>query len=230
MPKVTPRATSSGTGTRARARRDRPVRCGVVKSETGHPCRRGAGAGTDHPGVGPCANHDDGSWRKAKPFAENVNAQLAFLARVRHQRSKRPGIREIIEPLGYSRRDVTALIDSDADFQDAYVEARGYDPDRIRTELADRAFDRKDPASARLLELEAKMHLPEGQALLSRMRLEGRVEVQAIVASPEWIGLRDRVLAALQPFPDALDAVLAELAGTGRDEAAPRALEAGDPQ
>jgi transposase len=41
-----------------------------------------------------------------------------------------------------------------------------------------------------------------------RTRIDGQVQVQAIVASPEWIGLRDRVLAALQPYPDALEAVL----------------------
>lgn len=41
-----------------------------------------------------------------------------------------------------------------------------------------------------------------------RTRIDGQVQVQAIVASPEWIGLRDRVLAALQPFPEALEAVL----------------------
>jgi hypothetical protein len=57
------------------------------------------------------------------------------------------------------------------------------------------------------------MRLPEGQALAQRMRVDGRIEVHAIVSSPEWVGLRDRVLEALRPFPDALDAVLAALAG-----------------
>lgn len=204
---VTPRAASDGTGTRARARTDRAVRCGAVKSETGHPCRRAAGAGTDHPGVGPCANHDDGSWRRPA-FADNPEARQAFLAAVTAQ--PLAGIRELVEPLGYRRRDVTALLDASPEFEEDYIEARGYDLDSIRTELRRRAFD---GGSDRLLELEAKMRLPEGQALASRMRVEGRLEVQAIVASPEWIGLRDRLLAALRPYPEALDAVLAALAG-----------------
>ena len=32
-----------------------------------------------------------------------------------------------------------------------------------------------------------------------------------IIASPEWLQLSERLLAALAPFPDALDAVVAEL-------------------
>lgn len=41
-----------------------------------------------------------------------------------------------------------------------------------------------------------------------RTRIDGQVEVRAIVASPEWLELRDRVLEALTPFPEALEAVL----------------------
>lgn len=202
-------AARGSSGTRARARTERPPRCGHPKSENGHPCRRAAGGGTDHPGVGPCAVHDDGSWTRPA-FAENVEARAAFLAAVKTDRLA--GIRELVEALGYRKRDVTALIDADPEFQDDYAEARGFDPDRIRAEIADRALDRNDPASARLLELEAKMRLPEGQALAQRMRVDGRIEVHAIVASPEWVGLRNRVLGALRPFPEALDAVLAALA------------------
>jgi hypothetical protein len=155
--------------------------------------------------VGPCSLHDDGSWERPA-FAENAEAQQAFLAAVRA--SPVAGLRELVEPLGYRRRDVTHLLEHSPEFEEDYIEARGYDVDSIRTELRRRAFD---GGSDRLLELEAKMRLPEGQALASRMRVDGRIEVHAIVSSPEWIGLRDRVLQALQPFPDALDAVLAAL-------------------
>jgi transposase len=50
-----------------------------------------------------------------------------------------------------------------------------------------------------------------------RTRIDGSVQVQAIVASPEWIGLRDRVLAALQPYPEALEAVLQAVGAADRD-------------
>lgn len=46
-----------------------------------------------------------------------------------------------------------------------------------------------------------------------RTRVDGQLQVQAIVATPEWAGLRDRMLEALRPFPEALDAVLEALSG-----------------
>jgi hypothetical protein len=142
-------------------------------------------------------------------FAENAEARTAFLTAVRA--APETPIRELIEPLGYHKRDVTALAEADGEFEDAYVEARGYDPDAIRTELRRRAFD---GGSDRLLEFVARMRLPEGREL-QRTRLDANVQIEAIVVSPEWVALRDRVLAALQSFPDALEAVLAALSSTG---------------
>lgn len=108
------------------------------------------------------------------PFAENLEARAAFLAGVRAD--KTAGIRELVEPLGYKRRDVTLLVDADPDFEADYVEARGYDHDSIRNELRKRAFD---GGSDRLLEFEAKMRLPEAQELLKH-RVDGRLEVAAV--------------------------------------------------
>lgn len=195
------------------------MRCDAVKVEDGRRCRRNAGGGTDHPGEGPCARHDDGSWRRAA-FADDEGARQAFLEAVRA--TPAAPIRELIEPLGFHKRDVTDLASSDAEFEDAYVEARGYDPEAIRAELRKRAFT---GGSDRLLEFIAKMRLPEAKEL-QRMRIDGRIEVQAIVASPEWVELRDRVLAALRPFPDALDAVLAALGVTGDESQERRELAA----
>lgn len=169
---MTAATSPGGTGSRARATSDRPPRCERPKSETGRPCRRAAGKGTDHPGLGPCDLHDDGSWQRAT-FAENVEAQQAFLAAVGAEPERK--IRDLIEPLGYHKRDVTALAQADPVFDDAYVEARGYDPDAIRTELRKRAFDGSD----RLLEFVAKMRLPEGREL-QRHRFDARVEVAAV--------------------------------------------------
>lgn len=157
---------------RARARTERPPRCEQTKREDGRPCRRDAGRDTDHFGVGPCSLHDDGSWR-VPPFAENLEAREAFLGRVRAD--KHAGLRELIRPLGYHRRDVTALLEADQVFEEDYLEARGYDDDALRTELARRAID---GGSDRLLEFEAKMRLPEGQAL-QRHRLDGQLTVTA---------------------------------------------------
>lgn len=164
---------------RSRARATVPPRCERPKAEDGRPCRRYAGAGTDHQGVGPCALHDDGTWQRPA-FAANVEAQAAFLLAVRQSPST--GIRELIEPLGYARRDVVLLSESDPEFESRYVEARGYDADAIRNELRRRAMG--DGGSDRLLEFVAKMKLPEARELqLARLRLEGRVELQPV---PMW--------------------------------------------
>lgn len=152
---------------------ERPPRCERPKVENGRPCKRAAGGGTDHAGFGPCSLHDDGSWLMP-PFAENEEAQRALLDAIRAEPHRT--IRELIEPLGYRKRDVTQLADSDSEFEDAYVEARGYDPDAIRTELQKRAFT---GGSDRLLEFIAKMRLPEGRDLM-RQRFEGRLEVAAV--------------------------------------------------
>lgn len=170
------RGGATGQGLRPRAT-ERPRRCGRRKVEDGRACRRNAGAGTDHPGVGPCVKHDDGSW--ARPaFAANVEAQDAFLAAVREKPES--GIRELIEPLGYVRRDVVALSESNKDFESRYVEARGYDADAIRNELRRRAMG--DGGSDRLLQFVAQLRLPEAREL-QRMRIDGRVELQAV---PVW--------------------------------------------
>lgn len=188
-------------GVRARAS-ERPLRCGRTKVEDGRPCRRNAGGGTDHPGEGPCAKHDDGSWRRVD-FGENREAQQAFLAAVKAEPALT--LRELIEPLGYRKRDVTQLAESDSEFEDAYVEARGYDADAIRNELQRRAFGGSD----KLLEFVAKMRLPEGREL-QRQRLDGRLEVQAIpMIDPSRGTLEElaelrRLLAKFSPAREAL--------------------------
>ncbi len=174
---MTTTAPAEAEGSRARARTERPPRCERPKIENGRPCKRAAGGGTDHPGFGPCALHDDGSWEMPS-FADNETARLAFLEGVKTNRGT--GIRDLVEPLGYRRRDVTQLLAADPEFEDDYMEARGYDPDTIRTELSRRALaGMDDSSSARLLEFEARMRLPEAQAL-QRQRIDGRLEVTAV--------------------------------------------------
>ncbi len=85
-------------------------------------------------------------------------------------------IRELIEPLGYHKRDVVNLAEADSEFGDAYVEARGYDADAIRNEMRKRAIE---GGSDTLLKFLAEMRLPEGRDL-RRQRFEGRIEVQAV--------------------------------------------------
>jgi len=102
-----------------------------------------------------------------------VEAQSAFVEAVRA--APAATIRELVEPLGYHRRDVSALLASSPEFEGEYVEARGYDADTIRNEIRRRAIE---AGSDRLLEFLGKMRLEEAQALL-RTRFEGRLEVAA---------------------------------------------------
>ena len=195
-------------GSRARELGLRSDRCNRPRAD-GHACRRGAGRGTDHVGIGPCSMHEaaDPNWRDALlVLAENLPVREAFLEAVAAS-PERP-LRELIEPFGYRRRDVVALLERDDVFADEYAAARGYDPDSLRTAVHQRGMGGSD----KLLQFEAQMRLPEGQALQRRW-LEGHVRVEAIVASPDWAALRERLLAALEPFPEALEAVLAALAG-----------------
>lgn len=57
----------------------------------------------------------------------------------------------------------------------------------------------------------------EGLALLGRMtgRMKPDTQVNVLVM-PEWLGLRDRILDALEPFPDALAAVQEAVSGQPR--------------
>lgn len=189
-------------GVRARAS-ERPLRCGRTKVEDGRPCRRNAGGGTDHPGEGPCAKHDDGSWQRVD-FASNLEVQQAFLAAVRAE-PERP-IRDLIEPLGYHKRDVTQLAETDSEFEDAYVEARGYDADAIRNEIRKRAIE---GGSDTLLKFLGEMRLPEGREL-RRTRFDGRLEVQAVpMIDPSRGTLEElaelrRLLAKFSPAREAL--------------------------
>lgn len=50
-----------------------------------------------------------------------------------------------------------------------------------------------------------------------RTRVDGQVQVQALVVSQEWVELRDRMLDALQPFPEALAAVVNALRNGGSE-------------
>lgn len=54
-------------------------RCGAHARTTGKPCRRGAGAGTSHPGTGLCSNHGGSSPGGAKQ-AERIAAEQAVAA------------------------------------------------------------------------------------------------------------------------------------------------------
>lgn len=168
-----PAARAATPGLRARANLIGP-RCNCPRSADGRPCRRLAGAGTDHRGVGPCANHDNGNWARP-PFADDRDAQDAFLAAV--VANPEAGIRQLIEPLGFSRRQVTDLLETDKDFDARYIEARGYDVDAIRNELKRRAMG--DGSSDKLFEFLARLRLPEAREL-TRMRFDGRLEVQPV--------------------------------------------------
>lgn len=168
-------ATSPARRSRARAQ-ERPPRCEHPKSQDGKPCRRNAGAGTEHPGIGPCALHDDGDWQKVA-FAENVEAQEQFLDLVSKATAagESRGIRELIETLGYRKRDVTELAKTNRDFDERYVEARGYDAETIRIELHRRAMSGSDT----LLKFEAEMRLEEAAVLRQRStRVDGQVDMR----------------------------------------------------
>jgi hypothetical protein len=54
-------------------------RCGAHARSTGKPCKRGAGAGTSHPGAGLCSNHG-GSTPTGERHAERVTAEQAVAA------------------------------------------------------------------------------------------------------------------------------------------------------
>lgn len=102
------------------------TRCGEL-TDKGRPCRRQAGAGTDHPGEGPCDRHEH------RTLADNPAARQAFIDAVAADPAL--GIRAAVEPLGYKRRDVRELLNSDPDFAEAYAEARGRDLDRVEQTL-----------------------------------------------------------------------------------------------
>lgn len=53
-----------------------------------------------------------------------------------------------------------------------------------------------------------------------------QVTLAAIVQSPDWLDLRDRLLRALSPFPEAMAAVVGELGGMPVIDAPPRQLAA----
>jgi hypothetical protein len=163
----------SQPGTRARAK-ERPGRCRAPKVDTGLPCRRDAGAGTDHWGEGPCSDHDDSTWTRVE-FSEDVEAQEAFLAAVEADPTK--PTRALIEPLGYRKRDVHELEQIDPDFRGRLEEARGQDLETLRREAWRRAIEQSD----RLLELLLKMKDPEAAVLRqSSTRLDGQVDVRAM--------------------------------------------------
>jgi hypothetical protein len=65
---------------RPRGRQPKP-RCGANAKTTGQPCKRGAGAGTTHPGWGLCSNHGGSSPGGAKQ-AERIKAETEAAAAV----------------------------------------------------------------------------------------------------------------------------------------------------
>lgn len=105
------------------------------------------------------------------------------------------------------------LLDADPGFRDDYVEARGYSNDALWNAAAKQAID---DGNVRMLEFLIRVRTPEGQAL-NRQRIDAHIDVEMLVASAEWIGLRDKILEALRPFPDALAAVVAALGGGGEE-------------
>lgn len=64
-----------GPAGRPHGKRPRP-RCGAHARSTGQPCKRGAGAGTSHPGSGLCSNHGGSSPGGTKQ-AERLAAEAA---------------------------------------------------------------------------------------------------------------------------------------------------------
>lgn len=177
---MTPSTSSSvtehaGAGTRARPK-ERPGRCRAPKLNTGLPCRRDAGAGTEHFGRGPCSDHDEG-WVDLQ-FSEDFEAQDAFIAAVAEDQTK--PTRELIEPLGYHKRDVNELELIDPDFRARLEEARGQDLETLRREAWRRAIVEH---SDRLLELLLKMKDPEAAVLRqSHTRFDGKLDVRAAYA------------------------------------------------
>lgn len=147
------------------------ARCGQPTA-TGRACRRTAGAGTQHPGEGPCDRHEH------VPLADNQAAQQAFLEAVRAQPNV--GIRTLIGQLGYRKRDVTDLIARDEEFAEAYAAARGRDLDRVEQTLWQVAQDIEHPSwqRANRFLLEAR-----GEAAFRDVkyhRVDGTVDVRAV--------------------------------------------------
>lgn len=208
MTESTSPGVTRSKGRRARAN-ERPTRCDRRKTEDGKLCRRNAGAGTDHPGEGPCANHDDGTWARVA-FAENVEAREAFLAAVEADRGATT--RSLIEPLGYHKRDVSELEKRDPEFAARLLEARGQDDESLRREWYRRAFDCE---SDRLLELKVKTQLPEAAVLRqTHTRLDGQIDVRPVYGNLESLDLdgiseaRRRQIAACKTEFDLAKAVL----------------------
>jgi hypothetical protein len=147
---------------------DRAPRCGAL-TDRGKPCRRTAGAGTAHPGHGPCDRHE------TRALADNPEAQTAILDLLRD-----PAVtpRDAAEQHGYRRRDIRQLRNDDPEFEQAYRDARGYSADRIVGEITWIAFDRGNPSQLRALQTLAKGD-PELQAMVNeRIEHTGRIELQ----------------------------------------------------
>lgn len=90
-------------------------------------------------------------------------------------------------------------------------------------EKIDAAIDVWHESRVRLIQVAGEKDARHAEWMLERrLRSEygdpkGDVNVQvnlaAIVQSPDWLDLRDRLLRALAPFPDAMAAVVGELGG-----------------
>jgi hypothetical protein len=72
------KAMGDGPEKKGHGRTPKP-RCGAYARSTGNPCKRGAGAGTDHPGRGACSNHL-GSTQTHEANAERVAAEQVVAA------------------------------------------------------------------------------------------------------------------------------------------------------
>jgi hypothetical protein len=132
-------------------------RCGARRKDgSGGTCRRGAGAGTDHPGVGPCSLHL-GSTRNHRIAAER--AQLADLAErysVPRQVHPLDGVMEQYHryagQVAYLERRVNELGEDDLFWgveseTDRRNPDEAQDGDRLRTVSA-AEFERKSKAGA----------------------------------------------------------------------------------
>lgn len=102
--------------------------------------------------------------------------------------------------------------------EDAAIE-----PYKSLAELIDEAVEHWHESRVKTIEDAGDKDYRASQWMLERRFREqyadpkGDVNVQvnlaAFVQSSDWVDLRDRLLDALEPFPDAMSAVLAELGG-----------------
>lgn len=191
------------------------ARCGRP-TPTGRACRRKAGAGTDHPGQGPCDQHEH------IPLEQNPDAQAGILELLRD-----PAVtpKEAAEQHGYRRRDVKQLRQDDPEFEQAYREARGYGADRIVGEITWIAFDRGNPSQLRALQTLARGDA-ELQALVNeRIEHTGRIELQPRIVfdmsrldereQRELLRLAEKAAPALDVLPPDARPPLELIAGTG---------------